>query len=217
MRLLGLLGIVLALPVTSPAAADNKISAEVTSVHQLPAKLSGAKFFLVPTEEQAASQEYLKYQDQVRHQLIAQGMAEAPLADADLAVGLACVANKGPPQAEVVPDLGAAASFGSNMRGNVNAATGAPNTTSSFTPLYGSTITSSKEVYTRRVTLMLYAVKSATGDQAREVYEGTVTNVGSSNELGPLVPKLIDALFADFPGKSGQVRAVQLACPDCKP
>ena len=217
MRLLGLLVIVVAAPLTLPAAADNKISAEVVAVHQLPAKLSGAKFSFVPTAEQGASQEYLKYQDQVRRQLIARGIAEASLADADLAVGLAWVASKGPPQAEVVPDLGAAASFGSNMRGNVNAATGAPNTTSSFTPLYGSTITSSKMVYTRRVTLMMYAIKSATADQAREVYEGTVTNVGSSNELGPLVPKLIDALFADFPGKSGQVRTVHLLCSDCAP
>ena len=217
MRFLGLLVVVLALPQASLAVADNKISAEVATVHQLPAKLSGAKFSFVPTAEQAASQEYLKYQDQARHQLIAQGMVEGPLADADLAVGLACVASKGQAQAEAVPDLGAAASFGSNMRGNVNAATGAPNTTSSFTPLYGSTINSSKEVYTRRVTLMLYAIKSATGDQAREVYEGTATNVGSSNELGPVAPKLIDALFVDFPGKSGQARTVQLACPDCQP
>ena len=217
MRSLGLLVMVLAASLAAFAGAEKPVSAEVTAVHQLPANLSGAKFSFVPTAEQGASQEYLKYQDQVRHQLIARGIAEAPLADADLAVGLAWVASKGQPQTEAVPSMGAEASFGANNRGNADAATGAPNLNSSLTPLYSSTTTLSQTVYTRRLTLMMYAIKSATADQAREVYEGTVTSVGSSNELGPLVPKLIDALFADFPGKSGQVRTVQLLCSDCAP
>ena len=217
MRLLRLAIMVLAVPLAAFAARDNPIRAEVTAVHQLPGDLSGAKFSFVPTEEQSASKEYLHYQEQVRRHLVAHGLAEAPLADADLAVGLAWVASKAQAEGEAVPNLGAAASFGANSRGNADAATGAPNMNSSLTPLYSSTTTSSQTVYTRRLTLMMYAIKSATADQAREVYEGTVTNVGSSNELGPLVPKLIDALFADFPGKSGQVRTVHLLCSDCAP
>ena len=217
MRLLRLAIMVLAVPLAAFAARDNKISAEVTTVHQLPGDLSGAKFSFVPTEEQAASKEYLHYQEQVRRHLVAHGLAEAPLADADLAVGLAWIASKAQAEGEAVQNLGAAASFGANSRGNADAATGAPNMNSSLTPMYSANAASAQALYIRRVTLLLYAIKSAAGDQARAVYEGKVTNVAASNELGPLVPKLIDALFTDFPAKSGGVRTAQLPCADCAP
>jgi hypothetical protein len=70
--------------------------------------------------------------------------------------------------------------------------------------------------YTRRFTLMLYAVKSATGEKPREVYEGTSTSIGPGDEFGAVAPKLIDSLLADFPGISGAVRTVRLPCPECK-
>ena len=217
MRLLRLAILFLAAPLAAFAARGNTIRVEVAAVHQLPGDLSGAKFSFVPTAEQAASKDYLQYQDQVRRHLVAHGLAEAPLPEADLAVGLAWVASKPQAEGEAVPSLGAGASFGTNTRGNADAATGAPNMNSSLTPMYGSNGASTQALYTRRVTLLLYAIKSAAGDQAREVYEGKATNVGASAELGPLVPKLIDALFTDFPGKSGGARTVQLRCPDCKP
>jgi hypothetical protein len=101
MRLPGLLVAAVAVPLAAGATPGNVIKAEITAIHQLPANLSGARFALVPTAEQAANPEFMSYQDQVRKGLISQGLVEVPLADADLAVGLMCIAVKGQPSATV--------------------------------------------------------------------------------------------------------------------
>jgi hypothetical protein len=203
-----------AVPFAAFAAPGRTIRAEIVAVHQLPGDLSGARFAFVPTPEQAASPEFMSFQDLVRQRLISHGLAEVAFADADLAVGLICIAAKGQP-AQGVPQVSAEASFGANTRGNVDAATGAPIISSTLTPMYAGGMDPTAAGYTRRVTLMLYAVKPVTAGKPREVYEGTATSLGASNELGPVAPKLIDALFADFPGKSGVARTAKLACPDC--
>ena len=214
MRVLGLLGGLLAVSLAVLAAPGKEIRVEVSAIHQLPDNLSGAKFSFVPTREQAASAQYLSCQDQVRKGLVSHGLLEAPLADADLAVGLLCSAVK-VEAAAVVSELGAASSFGTNTRGNVDAATGAPSFSSSFSPLYDPSKNNSTAERTRRVTLMLYAVKSASAGKPREVYEGTASSGGPSAEFGAVAPKLIEALLADFPGKSGAVRKLLVPCPDC--
>jgi hypothetical protein len=215
MRILSLFAALMALSLTAVAASGRTIRAQVTVLHQLPAGLAGARFAFAPTPEQTASAEFRGYQDQVRKGLVSHGLVEVALADADLAVGLLCIAVKGQPAASA-PEVGAAASFGTNTRASTDAATGAPRISSSFDSMSGAGIDSSASGYTHRVTLMLYAVKSATGDKPREVYEGTSTSIGPSDELGAVAPKLIDSLVGDFPGTSGPVRTVRLACPECK-
>ncbi|HKJ75353.1 MAG TPA: DUF4136 domain-containing protein [Alphaproteobacteria bacterium] len=50
----------------------------------------------------------------------------------------------------------------------------------------------------------------------QQLYEGKVTSLGEGDSINPVMPLLIDALFKDFPGKSGTTSHVELG-PEPKP
>jgi hypothetical protein len=46
--------------------------------------------------------------------------------------------------------------------------------------------------------------------KVKKRYEAKVVGIGSSSQLTVVVPAMINALFQDFPGKSGSTRSVDL-------
>ena len=43
-----------------------------------------------------------------------------------------------------------------------------------------------------------------------KVYEGTAVSEGSTDQLNPIMPYLVEALFSDFPGGNGVTRRVDV-------
>lgn len=55
----------------------------------------------------------------------------------------------------------------------------------------------------------LYMDLTRRSDNVR-VFEGRAVSEGRNRDLGRIMPYLVDALFTDFPGKSGETRTVKL-------
>ncbi|MEO5598494.1 MAG: DUF4136 domain-containing protein, partial [Novosphingobium sp.] len=66
-------------------------------------------------------------------------------------------------------------------------------------------------VYTSGISLKI----DRKGD-GRRLFEGKAEAVSTSNRLGYLVPNLVEAMFTDFPGHSGETVRISVA-PEKKP
>ena len=49
---------------------------------------------------------------------------------------------------------------------------------------------------------------SLSDERIKKVYEAKVISSGSTSQLPEIVPVMIEALFEEFPGKSGSTRTV---------
>jgi hypothetical protein len=81
------------------------------------------------------------------------------------------------------------------------------NATTAATPTYGvtgyQTGSRSTEVFTRFANLDLVQLATSREPQ-KKVYEGRLKSQGSCGNLAALMPSFIQAIFSNFPGKSGQ-------------
>jgi len=50
---------------------------------------------------------------------------------------------------------------------------------------------------------------------SKRIYEGTITSEGSVGEFSAAAPCLVDSLFKDFPGKSGETQTIELPWNAC--
>ena len=83
--------------------------------------------------------------------------------------------------------------------------------TTTYTPTYGvvGTGTTSYTRYTRYLSLDIIDKDSTLSeDKINRVYEAKVISSGSTSQLPEIVPVMIEALFEEFPGKSGSTRTV---------
>lgn len=47
---------------------------------------------------------------------------------------------------------------------------------------------------------------SVDSNNTRLVYQANILSVGTSGVIAPVMPAMLDAMFEDFPGTSGQTR-----------
>lgn len=204
MRSILLLLMVLSL---SACASTRVIRSDVTTFNQWSLAEAGAKTVkFTPTPEQAESLEYKVYEDLVRDRLLGQGFTEA--ADARLAVQL----NYGLSSRDVLvrqtdwydePRMGWYGPIGRLPSGRPVYGWGYD----PFWPWASQPITRESTHRLWRRELRLDIRIAATG---AKVYEGTAVSEGSTDQLNPIMPYLVEALFSDFPGGNGVTRRVDV-------
>ena len=195
------------------------VTSDVTVFHRLGASLEGSSFSFIALDGQQ-SLEHESYCQVVRSHLSAAGMHEAPSADQalyliaiDYFIG-APIQRTGP-----MPVFGQTGVSGSSTTGTIqtygNTSTVQTNTT--YTPTYGVTgyVPISSMSYRRGFTLLMYDTKRVQAGDFKPSYEGKVASVGSTGALPRVLPTLIEALFQEFPGESGETRTEELRCEAC--
>ena len=118
-----------------------------------------------------------------------------------------------------VPNFGVTGYSGSTTTGTINTIgkTATVNATTTNTPTYGitgySTGTETSKIFTRAVILTVYDASKIKGSdlasiQSAEVYQAKLTSAGSCGALAGVMEPMLQAIFKDFPGKSGTARTV---------
>jgi hypothetical protein len=84
--------------------------------------------------------------------------------------------------------------------------------TTTYRPSYGvvGSGVGTRTEYTRVVQLEILEKEALLNGQVKKVYEGEVVSVGSTGQLSAVMPTLLQALFQNFPGESGQSKTVTL-------
>jgi hypothetical protein len=120
-----------------------------------------------------------------------------------------------------IPQFGVTGYSGSVTTGTVTTFgnTANLNATTTNTPTYGvtgySTETATSKIFTRAVILTIYdASKLKQGDassiQTSQVYQAKLTSAGSCGALAGVMEPMLEAIFKDFPGKSGSAQTVNV-------
>ena len=73
--------------------------------------------------------------------------------------------------------------------------------------------TDTRQLFVRRVELDIY--RGATYDTLKKerVFEGRALSTGQNGQLEPVMPYILDALFKEFPGRSGETKTVSVEVP----
>lgn len=182
------------------------VHSTVTAFHTLPANTSGTTYAFVPLPGQQADLEYATYRDEIATDLTSHGWAQASPDKAQLLVTFAYAIDQGKMATVNMPVWGETGIAGATTTGTYGYGTYTATTT--YTPTYG--ITGSVPIqYTQysRVLRVEIANRAPTpGGAPQRVYQADVVSVGRSDTLAPVMPAMIKALFANFPGASGQTR-----------
>jgi hypothetical protein len=74
--------------------------------------------------------------------------------------------------------------------------------------------TDTRQLFTRRVELMMYRGSTYTNGPKQRVFEGRAVSMGQSGQIEPVMPFMLDAVLMDFPGPSGRTGTVTVQVPD---
>lgn len=73
--------------------------------------------------------------------------------------------------------------------------------------------TSTKQMYVRRVELALYDGMTYNTESPKRVFEGSAVSTGTNGQIDPVMPYIVQAIFDQFPGASGETRTVRIEVP----
>ncbi|MXO51600.1 DUF4136 domain-containing protein [Erythrobacter gaetbuli] len=204
----------------SLAACATPFKADVTRFEtQLPAP-TGESFFVVADDPAlAGGLEFSMYADQVEAQMERLGYAQAASADAaTLLVRFDYGVDKGRERVRTTgfadpfydPWYGYRGYYGSRYY-RTRAGFYRPRYLGSrwgfgfYDPWFGSPEVTSYTVYTSGIDMKID--RAATGER---LFEGKAQALSTSNRLQYLVPNLVEAMFTDFPGNSGETVRISI-------
>jgi Domain of unknown function (DUF4136) len=172
------------------------LRSQVAVVHRLPKDLSGTTYVMI----------HKAYEETVRQELNAKGFRETTVDQAQTVVFLAYGIDTGRGVVSSYPIIG--------QTGATTCSTfdGAPQSyscsDSSPWPTYGvvGTRETSQTEYTRVLRLDIVDKQALAEGNIKKLYEGKVVSSGFSGQLVKVLPKMVKALFEDFPGQSGSTR-----------
>lgn len=212
MRAVRLIPIIL---LTLLAACASTFPAQVARFQQMPAP-SGQTFIIQAKDPaKAGSLEFAAYADLVRNQLIAEGYQPAanPQA-ATLAVGLDYGVSSGREKLATRPGFGP--SFGRGFYGYPfyypYSRFGYPYRWGFYDPFWGPF--DYPEVYSYTVYRSFVDMEIKRAGTNDSVFEGTAEATTRTDNLTKLVPNLVEALFTNFPGQSGERIRVRVPLDD---
>jgi hypothetical protein len=193
------------------------MSAQVTSFHQLSNGLQGQRFVINPSAEQRNSLEFETYANLVREALTDKGLVDAGGAagTADLGVSLNYeVAGRSSGVGHGTTGYaGFGAGSGGFSMGGVGIGIGIP---------IGGFGGSDSVVYQRSLDIAITRLNGAAGKSAEvpagrgdaagtaRVFEARAISEGPSASLAPVMRAMVQAIFQEFPGPSGQTRVVEV-------
>ncbi|WP_165790979.1 DUF4136 domain-containing protein [Pleomorphomonas carboxyditropha] len=162
-------------------------------------------FSIRPTAPISESLEAKSYADLIAQKLIENGWSKSDKAATD--VQFAYSIDNGHQEIDSVPVFGQTGGGTTYSSGTVygGGGFGTYSGTSYTPPTFGivGASTYSYSVYTRK--LMVWIDEKST---KKRIYEATVVSRGSSSSFNVVARCMIDALFKDFPGKSGQTTKI---------
>lgn len=188
-------------------ASPHYVVSDVTRFHTLPSAPSGQSFVIATLDaDQGQSLAYRKYADEVSAKLGALGLrpANGPNAAADYVVTIKYGVRGPTPSIESEdwgPDWGWGAGFGYRHGPWGYGAWGYEHRTDT------------RQLFTRRVEIDIYKGTTYDTPHKERVFEGRALSLGQNGQLESVMPYIIDALFKDFPGRSGETQRVSIEVP----
>lgn len=70
-----------------------------------------------------------------------------------------------------------------------------------------------RQLFTRRVEVNMFEGDSFNSERKERVFEGRAVSSGINGQIEPVMPYILDAIFRDFPGRSGENRVVSVEVP----
>ncbi|MGA3209610.1 MAG: DUF4136 domain-containing protein [Syntrophales bacterium] len=202
--------IILIVFVTLLPACAKSVRCDISVFHEIPATFAGTTYATLPLKGQEGSLEHKTYEQMVKRQLNAKGFREAPVEQADVLVFILYGIDTGKEVVGSYPIIGQTGISSSHSYGTAQSygSYGTYSGVTTYAPSYGvvGTGVTSQTVYTRFLKLDIVDNKASTEKQLKKLYEAKVISPGTSGQLSAVLPTMIEALFQDFPGKSGSAR-----------
>lgn len=216
-RLAWVTGLLAATLGTAGCATTNTFDARVTAFHKLPATPEDRTYSFAPSASQKDSLEYRSYEDVMRGALLVRGFREAQPAryrvafDWTVQDGSRNVTRSAPVFSPSIGlGYGSFGGFGGGW-GGVGMRFGYP-----YYP-YGwggwpgyVNVPSVERVVEHRLRVQ---IDDTQGGATTRVWEGSASADASAANMAAVFPLLSQAIFADFPGPTGQTRLVKLEVP----
>ena len=73
--------------------------------------------------------------------------------------------------------------------------------------------TMTRQMFVRRVELAIYEGASYNTENPKRIFEGTAVSTGTNGQIDPVMPYIVQAIFDQFPGASGETRTVRIEVP----
>jgi len=198
----------LAIVALAACASPKYVVSDVTRFHTLPSAPSGQTFVIATVNpDQGQSLAYHQYADLLTSKLVGMGLKPfgGPTEGADYVVTLE-YSVRGP-----TPDIQShesnwsfGAGFGGRHMGGWGSWGGGP---------YDN-YTDTKQLFMRQVEIDIYRGNTFGLPKRERVFEGRALSAGQNGQIEPVMPYILDALFKDFPGRSGETQRVSIQVPD---
>ncbi len=190
-------------------ASPKYVVSDVTRHHSLPRTPSGETFAVVASEDnQDESLAFKAYSDIVEQQLSALGLRSfgGEASNPDLVVTLTWSIDGPSPDVKSRGGFGYGLGYGYGYRRShfgYGFGYGSP---------YGNR-TATRQMFVRRVELAIYDGDTYNSENPTRVFEGTAVSTGTNGQIDPVMPYIIQAIFDQFPGASGDTRTVRVEVP----
>ena len=190
------------------------LHANVSVFHNLPKSSGQIRFAFLPLKEQSSSLEYQAYEKMIKEKLLQNNFKEVPMENADLLVSFMYSIGDQAVHNYSYPIYGQSGGGTSSTHGTVSTTGGfgtySGTTTSS--PTYGvvGAGSGSATTYLRKLSLNMIDSKQFQDGKVKSVYEGNLSSRGTSSQIAVVMPTLIEAIFKDFPMKSGSTEKYSL-------
>jgi hypothetical protein len=190
--------------------AGSTIVSQLTAFHEI--EPGQNKTFVVSSLTNKDTLEAKTYADMIAQRLEQFGWRRSSGKTSDLRVEFAWGVDNGTSHSEQVPVYGETSPGGMVMTNGVMWGGGA---------FVGSAYVPATEgvVGTREVTTQTFkrqiAMRIIDTRTSKRIYEGTLTSEGNVGAFSTAAPCLVDSIFKDFPGKSGETQTVELPWNSC--
>lgn len=196
--------------------ACTRVQTDVTRFHTMPSTGAGATFVMLPYKDQQGSLEWRQYGSLVSQQLAVRGFRQVPSLPADFAVFIAYGIDDGKTTVTSAPiwgQTGGGTSFSSgSLSGNYGTTpySGTYTGTTYTAPTYGVTgyVPVKETTYTRVFLMDMVDAKQSTAQNVVKRYEAKARSAGGNNNLNQVAPYMVEAIFKNFPGRSGETERV---------
>lgn len=209
-----LLAAIAAVLVLAGCATPKYVVSDVTRYHSLgAAPAAGQTFAIVAVDDdQRESLAFQQFADQINARLTSLGLRQysgsGNLSGADYVVNLR-YAVYGPTPDVRTRSSGFSAGFGfGHYRPWGYGGYGF-----GYDPWDHYQYTDTRQLFVRRVELDIYRGATYASDRKERVFEGRAVSAGLNGQIEPVMPYILEALFENFPGRSGETHTVSVEVP----